>query len=72
MLRYYKNSSNYNQEIFDQDKPYDIEYFQWLVPTLKEKVMEEKLTSILCQNPIAFIGLILQNLIKSMSIDPAM
>ncbi len=58
ILRYCdKNSFNYNKEIFDKGEPYDIEYFQWFVPCLKDKEMADKLTSILCQNPTAFMEL---------------
>lgn len=32
ILRYWdKNSPDYNQEIFDDGTPYDIEYFQWVI-----------------------------------------
>ena len=58
ILRYWdKNSPNYNKEIFDEGEPYDIEYFQLFVPCLKDKETADKLTSILCQNPTAFMEL---------------
>ncbi|MDE5741073.1 MAG: hypothetical protein K2H90_01325 [Oscillospiraceae bacterium] len=58
ILRYWdKNSPDYNKEIFDKGEPYDIEYFQWFVPCLKDKETADKLTSILCQNPTAFMEL---------------
>ena len=58
ILRYYdENSPDYRKEIFDEGCPYDFEYFQWFVPCLKEKDMKDKLTSILRQNPTAFMEL---------------
>ncbi len=58
ILRYWdENSPDYNKEIFDEGEPYDIEYFQWFVPCLKDKETADKLTSILCQNPTAFMEL---------------
>ena len=58
ILRYWdKNSQNYNKDIFDNGTPYDIEYFQWFVPCLNDKNIANKLTSILCQNPTAFMEL---------------
>lgn len=52
-----ENSREYNKNIFDEGEPYDIEYFQWFVPCLKDKNVANKLTSILCQNPTAFMEL---------------
>lgn len=58
ILRYWdKNSLDYNKEIFDDGTPYDFEYFQWFVPCLKDKNIAKKLTTILCQNPTAFMEL---------------
>jgi len=58
ILRYLdENSPEYNKEIFDDGTPYDFEYFQWFVPCLKDKDMADKLTSILLQNPTAFMDL---------------
>ena len=58
ILRYYdKNAPNYKKEIFDEGSPYDFEYFQWFVPCLKNKDTTDKLTSILRQNPTAFMEL---------------
>ena len=58
ILRYWdKNSSDYNNEIFQKGEPYDFEYFQWFVPCLKDKETQDKLTSILRQNPTAFMEL---------------
>lgn len=58
ILRYWdKNSPDYNKDIFDSGTPYDFEYFQWFVPCLKDKDIANKLTSILCQNPTAFMEL---------------
>ena len=58
ILRYYdENSPDYNKDIFDEGTPYDFEYFQWFVPCLKDKDTAKKLTSILCQNPTAFMEL---------------
>ena len=58
ILRYWdKNSLDYNKEIFNDGSPYDFEYFQWFVPCLKDKNIANKLTSILCQNPTAFMEL---------------
>ena len=57
ILRYWDNSSPYyNKSIFDKG-PYDFDYFQWFVPCLKDKDTANKLTSILCQNPTAFMEL---------------
>ena len=58
ILRYWDiNSPMYNKNIFEDGTPYDFEYFQWFVPCLKDKNMANKLTSILCQNPTAFMEL---------------
>lgn len=58
ILRYYdKNSPTYKKAIFDEGCPYDFEYFQWFIPCLKDKDMANKLTSVLCQNPCAFMEL---------------
>jgi len=57
ILRYWnKNSSDYNKSIFEKG-PYDFDYFQWFVPCLKNKDIADKLTTILCQNPTAFMEL---------------
>ncbi len=56
ILRYWDiNSPMYNKNIFNDGTPYDFEYFQWFVPCLKDKNTADKLTSILCQNPTAFM-----------------
>lgn len=56
--RYYdENSPDYRKDIFDEGSPYDFEYFQWFVPCLKDKDTAYKLTSILRQNPTAFMEL---------------
>lgn len=52
-----KNSPDYNREIFDKGEPYYIEYFQWFVPCLKDKATADRLTSVLRQNPTAFMEL---------------
>lgn len=58
ILRYYdENSPDYNKAIFDEGTPYDFEYFQWFVPCLKDKDIADKLTTILRQNPTAFMEL---------------
>lgn len=58
ILRYWdQNSPDYNKRIFDDAMLYDFEYFQWFVPCLKDKNIANKLTSILCQNPTAFMEL---------------
>jgi len=58
ILRYYdENSPDYNKAIFDKGSPYDFEYFQWFVPCLKDKAVADRLTSILRQNPAAFMEL---------------
>lgn len=58
ILRYWdKHSPDYNKDIFDNGEPYDIEYFQWFVPCLKDRDTADKLASILCQNPTAFMEL---------------
>lgn len=58
ILRYYdENSPDYRKNIFDEGTPYDFEYFQWFVPCLEEKGTANKLTSILRQNPTAFMEL---------------
>ena len=58
ILRYYdKNSPSHRKDIFDDGSPYDFEYFGWFVPCLKDKDTADKLTSVLCQNPTAFMEL---------------
>lgn len=58
ILRYYdENSPDYRKDIFVDGTPYDFQYFQWFVPCLKDKSTAGKLTSILCQNPTAFMEL---------------
>ncbi len=58
ILRYWdENSLEYNKEIFKDGSPYDFEYFQWFVPCLNDKNVANKLTSVLCQNPTAFMEL---------------
>lgn len=58
ILRYWdEGSPDYNKEIFDEGEPYDFEYFQWFVPCLKNKETVDKLTSVLRQNPTAFMEL---------------
>lgn len=58
ILRYYdEKSPDYDRDIFDKGSPYDFEYFQWFVPCLKDRDMAKKLTSILRQNPTAFMEL---------------
>ncbi len=58
IMRYWdENSPDYNKNIFVESSPYDFEYFQWFVPCLKDKVIADKLTAILCQNPTAFMEL---------------
>lgn len=56
IFRYWdENSPYYNKGIFDEGTPYDFEYFQWFVPCLKDRIIASKLTSVLCQNPTAFM-----------------
>lgn len=58
ILRYWdENSPDYNKSIFDNGEPYNFEYFQGFVSCLKDKRMVDKLTAILCQNPIVFMEL---------------
>lgn len=58
ILRYWDNNSpDYKKEIFEDGSPYDFDYFQWFVPCLKDKIVAEKLSAILCQNPTAFMEL---------------
>lgn len=58
ILRYWDESSpDYNKNVFDEGSPYDFEYFQWFVPCLKDRKTANKLTSILRQNPTAFMEL---------------
>ena len=58
ILRYWDESSpDYNQSIFDDGEPYNFEYFQGFIPCLKDMVLADKLTSILRQNPTAFMEL---------------
>lgn len=58
ILRYWdKNSPYYNKRIFDSGEPYDMEYFQWFVPCLRDKRTADRLASVLCQNPTAFMEL---------------
>ena len=56
ILRHWdQNSPDYNKSFLDG--PYNFEYFQWFVPCLKDKVIADKLTAILCQNPTVFMEL---------------
>jgi len=56
ILRYWdKNSPDYDKSFLDG--PYNFEYFLWFVPCLKDKVMADKLTAILRQNPTTFMEL---------------
>lgn len=58
ILRYWdENSPRYDKNIFDSGEPYQFEYFQDFVSCLKDGDVKEKLTSILCQNPTAFMEL---------------
>lgn len=52
-----KDSPAYLKAIFDDGEPYDIEYFQWLVPFLRDRAKAAQLAAILCQNPTAFMEL---------------
>jgi len=50
ILRFWdKNSPEHTKAVFDG--PYAFEYFLWFVPCLKDKIMADKLTVILQQNP---------------------
>lgn len=58
ILRHWdKNSPDYNKSIFDDGEPYNFEYFQEFIPFLKDRTLADKLTSILRQNPTAFMEL---------------
>ncbi len=58
LLRYWDEiSPDYNRYIFESGEPYQFEYFQDFVPCLKDKAMREKLASVLCQKPTAFMEL---------------
>lgn len=58
ILRYWdENSPDYKKDIFDDGTPYAFEYFQSFVPCLKDMKIANKLTSVLCQNPTAFMEL---------------
>ncbi len=58
ILRYWdENSPDYNRSIFDDGEPYNFEYFQEFIPYLEDKVLADKLCSILCQNPTVFMEL---------------
>lgn len=58
ILRYWdENSLDYNRAIFDDGEPYNFEYFQGFIPFLKDKDLVDKLASVLCQNPTAFMEL---------------
>lgn len=58
ILRYWdENSPEYNKSIFDDGTPYNFEYYQQFIPCIKDKVLADRLASILCQNPTAFMVL---------------
>lgn len=58
VLRYWdENSPSYNKTIFDDGEPYNFEYLQVFTACLKDKDLRDKLTSVLCQNPTAFMEL---------------
>jgi len=50
-------SSKYDQSIFESGQPYALEYFQWLVPCIRDEALSARLSAILCQNPTAFMEL---------------
>lgn len=52
-----ENSPDYDKSIFDDGMPYNFEYFGEFIPFLKDKSLADKLTSILRQNPTAFMEL---------------
>ena len=54
ILRYWDvNSPDYRKDSLN-DGPYAFEYFLWFVPCLKDKILANKLTGILRQNPTVF------------------
>ena len=56
LMRYYdKNSPDFDQAIVGS--PYDLYYYQWFVACLKDKLLADKLTAILSQNPTACMEL---------------
>lgn len=58
IFRYWDiHSPDYNKDIFEEGCPYDFEYFGWFVPCLRDRDTVDKLTSILQQNPTAFMEL---------------
>lgn len=58
ILRYWDElSPDYDRTIFDKGEPYNFEYFQEFIPFLKNRSLADKLTSILRQNPTAFMEL---------------
>lgn len=58
LLRHWdEQSPDYRADIFDTGAPYDLEYFQLLVPSLDDDVLKKRLSAILSQNPTAFMEL---------------
>lgn len=58
ILRYWdEGSPDYNRSIFENGVPYNFEYFVGFIPYLKDRILADKLTSILRQNPTAFMEL---------------
>lgn len=58
ILRYWdENSPDYDKEIFEKGTPYCFEYYQQFISCLKDKNLANRLTSILRQNPTAFMEL---------------
>ncbi len=58
ILRYWdENAPDFDKSIFEDGTPYNFEYYLQFVGCLKDKTLADKLTSILCQNPTAFMVL---------------
>lgn len=58
LLRHWdQHSAQYLPEIFASHEPYDLEYYQILVPCLPDAALRSRAAAILCQNPMAFLEL---------------
>ena len=58
ILRHWdRNAPTYDSSLFCEGTPYAFEYFLWLIPFIRDKVLSDRLVAILRQNPTAFMEL---------------
>ena len=56
ILRHWdRNAPTYDSGLFCEGTPYAFEYFLWLIPFIRDKVLADRLVAILRQNPTAFM-----------------